>query len=96
MDSETKATLKLIEQESMQLELESRGRQLVYLARDYLEDEDLFEVRRLLRLVEASYFTDFMHQHIADDGGYAKAIAHLVEVLGHDFWLFASTAIATA
>lgn len=94
MDDETLRTLKLIESESMDLELESKGRQLVFLANDYLEVENLVEVRRLLRLIGTKYFIDYMPQHLVGDQGFSNAVARLVEVLGVDFWLFSRSSAA--
>jgi hypothetical protein len=94
MDDETKGTLALIEREAMNLELESKGRQLVFLAFDFLEVENFGEVRRLLRLIDTDYFMDYMPQHLVGDQAYSNAVARLIEVLGVEFWLFSRSCAA--
>lgn len=96
MDDETRNTLALIERESMRLSLESKGRQLVYLAIDFLEVDEMGEVKRLLGLIDTRYFEDYLPQHIVDDTDLRNGVARLIEVLGLQFWLFSRSSAAAA
>lgn len=92
MDAQTRTTLELIEEVSRSLSPEERGRQLVYVVRDYAEDGDLLRARDVLRQVDEEYFSDHMYRHAVEDTLFGEAVARLIELLGYGFWLLAREA----
>lgn len=84
MDPVKKRTLDLIEASVSKLEYRERGRQLMFVARDYAEDGDLVEVRRVLRTVEARFY-DVLPQVAAADPDLRLAVASFIDALGMDW-----------
>jgi hypothetical protein len=88
VDQVKKRTLALIEASVSRLDYRERGRQLLLVARDYADDGDLVEVRRILRVVEARFY-DVLPQVAAGDAEVRLAVASFIDALGMDWILWA-------
>lgn len=89
MDSVKKRTLDLIEASVGELSVRGRGRQLLLVARDYAEEDELVEVRRILRTVEDKFY-EMLPEVAASDFDVRMAIATFIEKLGMDWILWAA------
>lgn len=89
MDDERRNTLRLIERAVRFATPEERGRQLILVVRDYVEDSDMAEAVRVLRLVEQSYLDRGLLAHANDSRDFGAAVALLIETLGLDFTVLA-------
>lgn len=85
MDDDRRRTLDLIEATVHRLSVEERGRQLVLVVWDYLDDGDRLNARRVLQKLERRYFEEFMPRHAVADPDLARAVADIFEVFGSDF-----------
>lgn len=87
MDDATKKTLDLIEGASERLNIAEKGRQLIVVVRDYVDDGDLENAARVLGDIDDLYFEEYMYEQCANDELLADAVATLIEVLGMGFWI---------
>jgi hypothetical protein len=92
MDDEKRSSLTLIVALAVKLPLADRGMQLIHVVRQFVDDEDLAEARRVLRLIPNDYYADHMYTDALKDGVLRDDVARLIEVLGYGFWLFARDA----
>jgi hypothetical protein len=89
MDPDKKAALDLIEAVAKDLPVPDRGKQLMAVARDYVDDGDLPYAREVLGKIEATYFEEFMYQQAAEDTLFAEVVADVIEVFGLGFSVLA-------
>lgn len=89
MDDERRRTLALIEHAVRFSTPEERGRQLVLVVRDYVEDVDLPEALRVLRSIEQSYFEGPIYLQAAEERAFGEAVALLIETFGLGFAVLA-------
>jgi len=88
VDPERKATLDLIEAAVAYTSVAVRGKQLLYVVRDYVEDGDLIYARTVLAKVDSSYFSKYIYQHAVEDSLFAEAVAVVVRTFGTDLQYF--------
>lgn len=88
MDSTRRSTLDLIELAAADVSIAERGRQLLHVVRDYVDDGDIVRAREVLCKIEPVYYEEYMYLQVIEDSLLGEAVARLVEVLGHDFWMF--------
>ncbi len=92
MDEVKRDSLLLIVGLATQLPVEDCGMQLLHVVREFVDDDDLVEARRVLRLIPGEYYSDFMYTQALTDSIVKDDVARLIEVLGYGFWLFARDA----
>lgn len=95
MDGARRRTLALIEATVGVLSLRDRGRQLMLVARDFVDDDDLVEATRVLRSVDIAFYDD-LPTYAAADEDLRLAIASFIEALGMDWILLAQPASASS
>ncbi len=88
MTEHKRATLALIEEAAIRCKLADRGRALLLIVVDHVDDDGLVEALRVLRLIPIDYFTEHLPHDISDET-IGAATARLIEVLGLDFWRLA-------
>lgn len=93
MDSIKKSTLLLIEKACSTIKSMEQGRQLLLVAYDYLEDNDLESCKRILSKISYQYYKEEIVLEIQNDKDFANKIAQLMEVFGVDLDLFANKLI---
>jgi hypothetical protein len=87
MDERHRATLVLIETAAEGLGVADKGKQLLQVARDYLDDGDAVYARTVLCKIDVEYFTKHLPAQAVADMGLAQALAALVEFFGTDLVL---------
>lgn len=87
MDARKRETLILIEELAGLGNRDDRGYQLVMVAHDYLEDDDLPRARDVLSRVEPAYFTEGIWIRCAESDSFAKTVADLLDAFGLDLTL---------
>lgn len=89
MDDEKRESLYLIIELAVQLPVEDCGLQLIHVVREFVDDDDVMEARRVMRLIPSEYFSDYMHTQALQDSIVRDDVARLIETLGYGFWLLA-------
>lgn len=92
MDDEYRKILDLIEDNVHLLSVDQRGLQLLHVAKDYVEDMDLLNARRVLNKIEEDYFTAWLPSQVVYDSLLADTLAILIEAFGVDFYLISHPA----
>ena len=87
MDDEYRKILDLIEDTVHLLSIDQKGLQLLHVAKDYVEDLDLLNARRVLNKIEEDYFVTWLPRQIVYDGLLADTLAVLIDAFGVDFYL---------
>jgi hypothetical protein len=92
MDDQMRQTLRTIEVYVKTISLDARGKALVAIVRDHVDDDNMMEARRVLKSIPQDYFSDYMYAQAVEDKMFGEAVARLIEVLGYGFWLLAREA----
>lgn len=85
MDPDKKRTLDLVEEAVAHVGVAERGRQLIHVVRDYVEDGDALYARTVLARIDPEYFEDHMYRQAAEDAAFAAVVADLIDALGLGF-----------
>jgi hypothetical protein len=88
MDDEKRKTLTLIEVASRTLSVADRGKQLLHIVKDYIEDGDLRYAKGVLERIETSYFTEHLPKQLPEDSLLSESLAIVVEAFGADLAVF--------
>lgn len=86
MDPEWKRTLALIESILYTLDDNERGRQVLMLMKDYIDDGDLKRAHSLIFAVPKDYIESQLVVDCACDRRIAAALAAVIEALGWDWF----------
>jgi hypothetical protein len=92
MDPEKKKTLHLIELIVRSLPLAVRGKHLVFLVKDYIEDYDNVYARSLIRQIDPIYFERYIYAQAAEDSMLRDAIAVIIDNFGLGWTMLAHPA----
>lgn len=87
MDDEKRKTLTLIEIASVSLSVAERGRQLLFVVKDHIEDGNLLYARGVLEKIDTPYFTEHLPRQVPTDSLLADALAVVIDAFGHDLTL---------
>lgn len=82
MDPERRATLQLIELSVKGQPAPVRCKHLIFLVKDYIEDDDLVYARSLIRQIQPNYFDEHMYQQAAADSLFRDALAIVIDTFG--------------
>ncbi len=96
MDPEFKRTLDLIEEVAETLPEPDRGKQLLYVAKDYVVDGDLRHARDVLARIPSGYYDKHLPLQTTSDSLFADAVAILIDAFGLDLSLWSSSAAGTS
>jgi hypothetical protein len=84
VDAARRRTLILIETVAVTLAVGDGGRQLLHVARDYVDDGDVLSARSALTKIKNNYFDEYLPRQIVEDKALAEALAVVVGVFGSD------------
>lgn len=81
MDEVYRATLKLIEAESAGCQCRMHQRQLLLVAKDYVDADELGEARRVLQLIGDAFYDELPSLAVSDEA-LSEAVAVFVDIMG--------------
>lgn len=90
MDDVKRRTLGLIEGLTKQLPHEDAQVQLIMLAVDYVEDQDMAKAKDVMAKLDPAYLRGaFFVRRVENDAGLLRALILLVETFGEDLGVYA-------
>lgn len=85
MDDVKRNTLQLMEAVAETFSTERKGRHLIGVVAEYINEFDLLNAKRVLCKIETAYFDNHMYVQAADDGMLARDIATIINEFGLGF-----------